>query len=626
MLPDWGSHFYQGIAKGNGVAVGDTAVPLIARANALLDNRLRFFDVELTDAPARITWNYEYSVRRHTPVSAAAGIDYRSFTVTGDAKVVWEPNRHQHLVVLAQAFRTTGERRYAEKVIEQIDTWIEQCPYKRGMNWRSPLELAIRLINWVWALDLIAPSGVVTDDFRQRSLPVVFRHLWEITRHYSRFSSANNHLIGEAAGVFIGSTFFSTFRKSRQWKDQAREILSDEIEHQTLGDGGNCELSPSYHLFVLEFFLLAGIVGRRSGQDFEKSYWDRLESMFGFTAALLEGGDSCPAFGDSDDGYVLDLETSSDRSRSLLGVGAELFGRRDFKALAGGCSERTHWLLGDSTCDPCDRDGDCGTGEPLRSRSLPESGYYLLQHGRRDEEQDDRISVVFDCGALGYGSIAAHGHADALSFTLRALGVDVLVDPGTYDYFTYSDWRNYFRSTRAHNTVVVDGVDQSEMTGLFLWGRRAVARRLDWQPTSTGGLVCGSHDGYTRLTDPVAHRRTVTLDGNSRIVTVQDELEGRSTHSAELYFHFSERCLVADKGNNQFRIDFGPGRLELNLEGQLKTRLRSGCLDPIAGWVSRGYHRKTPTPTVIATCSWSGRLALRTQLVVTDTGEKLSRS
>jgi hypothetical protein len=470
---------------------------LVERADRLLENRLDFFDVSKSGSTAAIRWNHEYSIGRPTPMTFAPAIDYRDFSVVGDAKVVWEPNRHQHLVVLARAYRATGDVRYAEKVVEQIGSWIDQCPYGLGMNWRSPLELAIRVINWAWALDLIEASGLVVSRFSNRLMSSVYRHLWEIDRGYSRYSSANNHLIGEASGVLIGSTFFSGLKKASRWRSRAFEILKREIHRQTLDDGGNCERSPAYHLFVLEFFLLAGLVARRNGADFDRGYWDRLESMFDFTAALLEGGGPCPSFCDSDDGYVLDLESGEDRARSMMGVGAVLFGRDDFASLADGCEQRAFWLLGGRAAAGLAGARDSANAEPLRSRALADSGYYLLQCGTLGGA--DRVSVAVDCGPLGFGAIAAHGHADALSFTLRIGGTDVLVDPGTYDYFTNLAWRNYFRSTRAHNTIVVDGMDQSEMTGPFMWGRRADARCLAWAPSERGGSIRGSHDGYARL-------------------------------------------------------------------------------------------------------------------------------
>jgi hypothetical protein len=126
----------------------------------------------------------------------AESIDYRDFAVTGDAKYVWEPSRHHHLVVLGRAYRASGDPSFADALVEQLGSWLDQSPYGRGMNWRSPLELGIRLINWVWALDLIGESRLLTEGLRTRVLRAIHLHLWDITRKYSRGSSANNHRIG----------------------------------------------------------------------------------------------------------------------------------------------------------------------------------------------------------------------------------------------------------------------------------------------------------------------------------------------------------------------------------------------------------------------------------------------
>jgi hypothetical protein len=336
--------------------------------------------------------------------------------------------------------------------------------------------------------------------------------------------------------------------------------------------------------------------------------------MFGFIAALSEGGQNLPMFGDCDDGYVLDLDGEPLDVRPWLCIGAIQFGRADWKGLTGGYAEAASWLLGPSSrrvfehlAEP-DRDGQ------LVSQAFPDSGYYLLQTGHRGAT--DRISVVFDCGGLGYGSIAAHGHADALSFALRAFGVDVLVDPGTYDYFSYPRWREYFRSTRAHNALVIDGRDQSEMLGPFLWGARAQARCVRWEPTAGGGRVAGEHDGYTRLPIPAHHRRTLELDGHTRRLTIRDEIRAQGNHELAVYFQLAESCRIAQAEGNRFKIDVGPGHVVLQLDPQLSVGTLVGSADPIGGWVSRGYHCKVPSTTVVGRCHSTGDLALLCQVEV----------
>ncbi len=588
---------------------------LIDRAERLCRNRISLFECVDCDLGPEVDWNFEYEARRQTPLQPASRIDYRDYRETGDAKVAWEPSRHQHLAVLGRAYRLTGDDRYAAKVVEQILSWMEQCPFGVGMQWRGPLELAIRVINWSWALSLIDGASCLTSGVRRTIIPAAYRHLWEIARKYSRFSSANNHRIGEAAGVYIGSRFFRGLREANTWAQEAKTILCEEMERQVLPDGGHAELATGYHLFCLEFFLYAGLVGRWTGDEFPPAYWARLERMFEFVAALAEGGDALPMFNDADDGHVLRLCARSRRVQGLLGVGAVLFERGDFKALADGCSEPVFWTLGAAGLDAFDGLDAGAVAATVSSRAFPDTGVYLLQSGGRGG--GDRISVTLDCGSLGFGSIAAHGHADALSMTLRAFGVDVLVDPGTYDYFTDPRWRDYFRSTRAHNTVVVDDLDQSESLGPFLWGRRANARCLRWEPAVCGGTVEAEHDGYERLARPVRHRRTVSLNAERREITVVDELSGAGVHSAMQCWHFGERCSVRrmdDRG--RLRIECPNGIVRVELDDSLELAMLRGEEEPIAGWVSRAYHQRMPAWTVVGRCEWGEELKLTTRFIV----------
>jgi len=579
---------------------------LTAQADRIAAGRLSFLGLEDQHLGDPIDWHRDHRAGVAAPKKYAPSIDYRDFRETGDCKQVWEPNRHHQFVVLARAYQATGERRYAQALIEQWDHWIAANPFGIGMNWRSPLELGLRLINWVWAFDLVRDARVMSEAFHGRLMNSVYRHVWDVARKFSRASSANNHLIGEAAGVYIATSYWRGLRHAETYRSESREILLREIRRQTCKDGGNREQALGYHLFVLQFFLVSGLVARWTGDEFPRPYWETLEKMFEFIGALSEGGENLPLFGDCDDGYVLDLGCEHHDFRAWLSVGAVLLGRPDMKRWSRKFSEPARWLLGRQgrrLYDGIAAPDDDGT---IASRAFPETGYYLLQSGHHGSS--DRISVLFDCGPLGMGSLAGHGHADALSFTLRAFGADVLVDPGTYDYFTFPKWRDYFRSTRAHNTVRIDGQDQSQMHGPFLWGRRANARCIEWTPTETGGTVVGEHDGYARLADPVTHRRTLELD--DRTLTITDEIRSRGRHELEIRFHLGEQCEVEPLGENRFRIDTGHGTAVLALDSRLDVAALRGSDDPIGGWVSRGYHRKCPSTTLVGKCSCEGTAKL----------------
>jgi hypothetical protein len=582
---------------------------LVDRADRIAAHRLSFFDLEDVHVGDPIDWNREHASDKAAPVTFAPGIDYRDYAVTGDAKVVWEPNRHHHLVVLARAYRATANPAYASAVVAQLESWIDQSPFGFGMNWRSPLELAVRVVNWVWALDLIADSALLTDRFKAKVLASVHLHVWDIARKYSKGSSANNHRIGEACGVLTATSYFPELPNAQRLRDESSKILAEEILAQTYPSGATREQAFGYQLFVLQLFLYAGLATRRSDRDLPAAYWARLEKMCEFAGRLAEGGPP-PLYGDSDDGYVLDLGNGVHDIDSVMHVAAALFGRPAFThAARPSAAETAYWLFG-----PAGKWTNAAANIAnlrLESRAIEDAGLYLLQWGHRGSR--DSVSVVFDCGELGYGSLAAHGHADALAIVVRAFGTDLLVDPGTYDYFTYPEWRQYFRSSRAHNTVTIDGEDQSSQLGSFLWGRRAVARCVRWAPRLGGGVVEGEHDGYAALVDPVSCKRTLDLDQASRTLTIIDEIAAKESHDIALWFHLSERCEATQDGR-EIRIDCGAGTAVLVFDERLDLTMVRGGGSGEGGWVSRGYHRKAAAWTICARTRRAGTATIRTLL------------
>ncbi|MCC7315597.1 MAG: alginate lyase family protein [Planctomycetes bacterium] len=585
---------------------------ILTRVEKILSHRITLFDLADCDLGKEINWNYEYKAGVQTPLEASDAVDYRSYSVTGDCKFVWELNRHHHLVVLGRAYRVTGDLRFAVEIVKQIESWMRQSPFGHGMNWRSPLELGIRLINWVWALELIQPSGALSTAFLERLLRIVHLHMWEISRKYSHYSSANNHVIGEAAGVFIASSYFGNLRGSEKWRGLSQEILAREIEAQTYPDGGHREQAMGYQLFVMEFFLLAGLVARNTGNDFQESYWERLRMMFRFVSAHCEAGGSPTYFGDCDDGYVLELGGRGDAVKSLLDAGGRVLGDTGI-AIEDSISERAFWLLGPDI-EASEEGNGTYRDEVLRCHAFPDSGRYLIQCGRRGNA--DSISVEFDCGELGFGPLAAHGHADALSITLRVGGIDVLVDPGTYDYFSYPDWRDYFRSTEAHNTVVVDGANQSEILGPFLWGRRARSTCMDWSPEANGGKVIGRHDGYQKGRVPVIHEREVRVLGQVRRIHCLDRLRGQGMHRTAVMYHFSEDCDIVACSKTSYRVLVASLPVEIGLEFSEPAVLVSAEEGPGPGWLSRSYHRRTSVPCLRVFAEWINSIDVSTFISV----------
>lgn len=587
---------------------------LVVKADDLMKHNFTFFDLNNKFLGHPIDWNRDHGADKPTPQRLAQTVNYRDFENSGDCKLVWEPNRHHQLVVLGRAYRATGNERYAAEVVSQIESWMEQNKAGYGMNWRSPLELGIRLINWVWAVDMIRDSGKLSEEFVGQFKRNVYLHCWDVARKFSKGSSANNHLVGEAAGVYIASSYFTDMDAAKRWRVESKNILIEEIQSQTYPDGLNREHALGYQFFVLQFYIFSGLVGRWTNDDFPASYWQQIKAMVESVMALSLGGESLPMFGDRDDGYVLDLGSEPEDIDAILSVGALLFNDAGMKSNVNRFSETGYWLFGNNAWQQFDAIEISDTSDRLASCAFIDSGYYLLQTG--SVGKSNCVSVLLDCAELGYGAIAAHGHADALSFSLRVGRKDILVDPGTYDYFTYPEWRKYFRTTSAHNTVSIDGLDQSEMLGPFMWGKRANTTLESWETLDDMTLAVASHDGYTRLPDPVTHRRNLKLNNNDNCLTIKDDLLTISGHTAKLYFHFSEFCDVKQLSGNLFgiNVDGLDELINFQLDDRLSVEILKGSDDPKCGWVSRGYHQKVPTVTLVATKKFTGNVSFTTTI------------
>lgn len=601
--------------------LGDVADVDVARyrqaADRVLEGRIALFaheDLALGPIPV---WNRDPSTGRMAPLAFGRTIDYRDADCVGNIKYLWELNRHLHLVTVAQAYRLTGEVRYLEGIGRLLGSWLDQCPYPRGPNWSSGLELAVRLINWsmVWQLiggtDSPLFAGAAGNILRRRWLDAVFQHVHFIRRHLSRYSSANNHLIGEAAGLFTAWMTWPYWKDMEEWGQRGFAVLVDEALRQNGDDGVNHEQAVSYQQFVLDFLIIGGLLGRANGHRFPEAYWNRVEAMLEFIASIMDANGNVPMIGDADDGYVVRLsqEPRFCPYRSLLATGAVLFKRGDFRAKAGWLDDKTRWLLG-AEADRFYALEQDAVRLPVR-RAFPEGGYYILGS---DFETDDEVRMIVDAGPLGYQTIAAHGHADALSVTLSVGGCEFLVDPGTYAYHTERRWRDYFRGTAAHNTARIDGQDQSLIGGSFLWLQHARAWCEEWAASVREDRFRGAHDGYMRLRDPVLHQREVRYDKAQRRFSIADSFACKGVHDVELFWHFSEECaircvdgrIVARRGDRQIVIR--------PVEGVPAVVMANGDPSLPAGWISRRFDVKVPATTVIWRARISGPAVLRTEI------------
>src|SRR5437773_5593343 len=331
------------------------AAPYLAAAARVAGGKLGVFALRDADLGSPPRWNRDPKTGVEAPLSFSKLLDYRNPRVVGDIKYLWELNRHLHLVTLAQAYVLSGETKYYRVIRDHLESWFASCPCRMGPNWSSALEAAIRLINWSVAWQLLggASSPLFEDAdgarLRQRWLVSIYQHAQFVQENFSLYSSANNHLIGEAAGLFVAAVTWPCWPRARAWLAEGKAILEREAPLQNAPDGVNREQAVSYQQFELDLFLLPLLAGRASGQKFSAAFESRIEAMMEYLASIMDAGGNIPMFGDSDDALVVKLAQGGGycRYRSLLATGAILFRRGDLKAKARGLDDKTRWLFGE---------------------------------------------------------------------------------------------------------------------------------------------------------------------------------------------------------------------------------------------------------------------------------------
>jgi hypothetical protein len=561
---------------------------LLADAEHILAGHVLLFAGRRFDVGAAPAWNRDPDTGVAGPAVYAADIDISDRQQVGDIRHVWELNRHLHLVRLGQAWALSGEVRWLRALAQQLRSWLDQCPALTGPNWTSSLELGIRLVNWslLWQLVGAEASPLFAgDDGRQLRadwLASIHAHCRTIARHLSRHSSANNHLIGELAGLYVAASTWPCWRSSPGWREQARRELEHEALAQFSRDGVNREQAFAYHVFSAEFLFVAGLVGQACGQPFPRAYWAALQRALRFLRSVRDVGGHLPNVGDADDGSVFRLDApGGDRAAQLLALGETVFGG------GAGAHPGVRWLL---HALPGPRP-DPGPPEPETGWAFPDGGYLLFGSSFGTARE---IKGLLDCGPLGYLGIAAHGHADALALTLSVAGEQCLVDSGTWSYGPAPKWRAYFRGTSAHNTVRIDGLDQSVSGGRFMWLRKANAS-IERMPQSPHDFdFRGSHDGYARLADPVRHVRSVRFDAASSTLVVRDEIGARKPHAVELFWHFAPGLNVRLTSSG-LHLRGRAFALRMVASGaDLKLELVRGAENPPLGWHSRHYEERAP--------------------------------
>lgn len=504
-------------------------------------------------------------------------------------------NRHYHLVHLAKAAHLGLYP--AQSVIDEMRDWIMKNPYMEGINWSDTLNFSIRVVNWCHVFSFLQiktiPADIVCSLHQQGQF---------IENHLSFGSAAGNHLLGELWGLYFLGHCFPDLPRARYWRKMSNLRLMTEIRRQFSTEGLHKEASVSYHRYLMEYLLLLLILSRHLDIQLDPLLSTTIHRGLVGLSVLRNQAGEMPFFGDYGHEITTDIHYTAfwqnDLYCSVLMMGACFF--RDpglLQTVNDGPDQRLPWVVSES--DLAWLANTRAASHIIReSVAYPEVGFFIL----RDQRPfDQETSLIVRCGSQGYGKLCAHAHADMLSFVFSIRGQQFLIDPGTYGYhFKGTKWREYFRGSCAHNTLLVEDQSQAVSGGAMIWLEKVHGVAEDWAFDRPTAKFSGRHDGFHRLTHcPIRHRREFYLDSQRHVLRIIDQLIWSPDKQAKptdvtLYFHFHPEVEVQILDSSHLIAKRGDNTLLMHFHYQATIILFKGDEDRPLGWYSPYLGIKIP--------------------------------
>lgn len=517
-------------------------------ADAILGHRITLFG-RVHDLGRHIDWHRDPVSGVSWPVEHFTRLPL-TLEKGADVRVVWEVNRLQHFTTLGRAFALTSDERYAEEFLLQLGSWYEDNSPRFGINWTVAMEAAIRAVNVVAALEMFRGSAHLNDDAIELILKTLIAH-GRFIRANLEFShrAPSNHYLSDLIGMFVIGTALPELRDARGWASYSSRRLLEEMDRQVLADGVDYEGAIGYHRFVLEIFALFFTMSAARGFEIPRRYWERLEAMFDFVRHYLKPDGTAPMIGDSDDGRLIKFKArSADDHSYLMSIAAVLTKSDRFKQSSRIDAEAVWWFGGEGR-ESFDR---LAINERLPTSQAFPAGQIFIQRAERPEDRGPLYAII-DCGDHGARGRGSHAHSDALSLEVFAFNRTFLRDPGTFVYTASHEARNLFRSTAYHNTARVDGeeISQRNEGELFAFASNVRPRVNRWESNAERDVLDAEHHAYTRLAEPVTHRRVITFDKRKGYWMIQDFFTGEGRHLFEFFFNFDAGLEVRVEENKR---------------------------------------------------------------------------
>ena len=520
-----------------------------------------------------VAWRRDPKCGMETPQSYFRLIPYLDLATAGDHKLIWEVNRHQHLVLLAQAFVITGGAAYFDEVIRQLEHWWDENRFQRGINWTSALEVGFRALSWIWIWHLLGEKMPAT--FRRRFLSELYRHGLHLEYNQSIYFSPNTHLLGEAVALHAIGRLFPDLPRTERWRKLGHEVVSRHMRECVKQDGSYFEQSTYYHVYALDMFAFHAVL-----EDVPEQYRDGLGRMAKFLASITSVSGELPFLGDDDGGrFFSPFGPRPLFARATLATLSLLLGEQFFRYSRHDMDEIALWWLGPKSCKSLSN-----AALEVQTRRFEDSGIVVMRRGP--------VCALFDAGPFGPWS-GGHSHSDTLALVVSRGDQEILIDSGTYAYMD-AEWRDAFRGSSAHNTIRIDGCDQGTPAGPFQWAQKPDVSVLEFASDVVRDRVVAACR-YRGL----SHTRTIEFVNGNEFVIV-DQVEGPAgEHFIEQFWH-----LVASPKQ------LSPGMWNIGDIAELDVE--GGTLEE--GWRSRCFGSKEAAPVIVVRRTTTLPVMLHTRL------------
>lgn len=546
-------------------------------ANEVLSHKFDLLGSGPVEMPI-IYWHSDFKSGQNWP----KGVYYqkqRQHSVPGaDIKVPWELSRCHHLLWLGEAYVLTKEERYAKEIVDEIEDWTKENPLMYSVNWTCTMDVAIRAVNWLYSVAMVLDSESVTEAFIKKIYKSLYQHGWFVFNNFEKnVPYSNNHLFSDYAGLMYLAILYSNTKYGQKWKKFVIPEFFEEIRRQILPSGVQYERSVSYHRLMTELVSYPCYMLKRIGIQVPTDIEYRVRSMYSFVATYTKANGRAPLIEDNDDGRFLP------------------FLRRDF---------RSHDYLLDP--DSLEQRIIANGVEPFRyektgSRLFKDAGHAVLRNG-------DAYLFVTNGGFSKYETPdkkqGTHTHNDRLSFEFAIGKDDIIVDPGAYVYTPDPEKCNEFHSTGKHNTIVVDGEEQNELSreNVFLLKKNSKTTLFEMP----SGEICEGE--YETFDGVMRHRRDFHMGNDCLIINDSLSKEG-SNHQAILSFHLSPE-VNANKTEKGIEIDSSSFVINMSfdvMESQSQLVVEEDTYSPSYGVLQ-------PSKTVRLTLSFNESTTIKTRI------------